>query len=477
VTLQRPVRGRLRRRLAIAFALVGALSSGTLAVTSYVVVRHSRMDDAVARALVQTNANLAIARSTLRADPASVSRLLRRYSSRPGFVTIPVTGGRQPAGTLPLPGDLRRLVAAGNLAYRWTTIDGHRYLAVGAPVRSVQLYFLFDEQQLQNDLDQLRTILAVTWLGLAAICGMVGMGLARRILSPVASASQAARALAEGLLETRLPAGGRDEFGAWAASFNEMADALEAKILALSDARERERRFTADVAHELRTPLTALVNEAAILREHLERMPGEARRASELLAGDVARLAQLVEDLLEISRLEAGSAEVAAQRVDLDALLRAVVSANGWTSRVSIRGEAGRVALDPRRFERIMTNLIGNAIQHGSGDASVSVSRQGAMLCVAVEDHGSGIPPEQLPRVFDRFFKGDPARRGGSGLGLSIARENARLLGGDITARSTPGATVFELVLPVAQPLPGCDPVATPKADHGGISVDREESS
>src|SRR5207247_2816676 len=129
---------------------------------------------------------------------------------------------------------------------------------------------------------------------------------ARRPLGACGRASAAARSIAEGLLDTRLPVQGRDEFGAWAASFNEMAQALEDKIAALSEARERERRFTADVAHELRTPLTALVSEASLLREHLDRMPEDVRRPAELLVDDVARLRRLVEDLMAVSRLAAG---------------------------------------------------------------------------------------------------------------------------------------------------------------------------
>jgi two-component system sensor histidine kinase MtrB len=126
--------------------------------------------------------------------------------------------------------------------------------------------------------------------------------------------------MAEGLLETRLPVETRDEFGAWAASFNEMAEALGEKIRALSEAQDRERRFTSDVAHELRTPLAALVGEASLLREHLDRLPEETRRPAELLIGDVARLRKLVDDLLEISRLEAGREELRAERVDVKLL-------------------------------------------------------------------------------------------------------------------------------------------------------------
>src|SRR5207244_916785 len=138
------------------------------------------------------------------------------------------------------------------------------------------------------------------WVLAVAVAAATGLLLARRTLGPVARASRAARDLAEGLLDTRLPVETRDEFGAWATSFNEMASALEAKIEALSEARERERRFTSDVAHELRTPLSAVVGEASLLREHLAELPAEVRRPAELLVGDVGRLRRLVEELMEI---------------------------------------------------------------------------------------------------------------------------------------------------------------------------------
>ena len=137
---------------------------------------------------------------------------------------------------------------------------------------------------------------------MVVLAGAAGALAARRVLRPVGQASAAAHALAEGLLDTRLPVETDDEFGAWAASFNEMADALEEKIRALSEAQARERRFTADVAHELRTPVTALVGEASLLREQLERMPVEAKRPAQLMVDDVSRLRRLVEELMEISR-------------------------------------------------------------------------------------------------------------------------------------------------------------------------------
>src|SRR4029077_162764 len=155
------------------------------------------------------------------------------------------------------------------------------------------------------------------WLGVLLVAALVGRVLARRTLGPVARASEAARQIAAGRLDTRLPAGAADEFGAPAAAFNEMADALEAKIAALSAAQARELRFTANVAHELRTPLTALVAEASLLSGQVSQLPDPARRPVELVIADVRRLRTRVGELREISRLDARPEPVQRQRADV----------------------------------------------------------------------------------------------------------------------------------------------------------------
>jgi signal transduction histidine kinase len=230
-----------------------------------------------------------------------------------------------------------------------------------------------------------------------------------------------------------------------------MAEALETKITALSQAQARERRFTSDVSHELRTPLTALVAEASLLAEHLDRMPDEARRPAELLVNDVARLRDLVEDLMEISRLDAGEARVRMEPVDVGSLVATAVRSRRWDDRVSIDRDEVLISTDPRRLERIVANLVGNALEHAGRDVSVRVGKDGLGAFVEVTDTGPGISPDRLPHVFDRFYKADSSRAGpGSGLGLAIALENARLLGGDLDVWSEVGrGTRFTLRLPV----------------------------
>jgi two-component system sensor histidine kinase MtrB len=453
--------GSLRRRLTIAFLLVAGLSAAALAVASYGIVREARLSDSVDRSVEQSRFNLVLANETLSPDPSAheIELLLSAYERRGGFETVGTTGTRRfsssvSVGIQEVPPELRALVARGRLGYERVTVAGTRYLIVGGKVAraDTELYYFYSEERLWDELAQLRNVLLAA-LGVVALIGaLVGAILARRILAPVGRASQAAHSLAEGLLETRLPVESGDEFGAWAASFNEMAEALEAKIHALSESQARERRFTSDVSHELRTPLTALVAEASLLGEHLDRMPPEARRPAELLVADVARLRDLVEDLMEISRLDAGEARVREERVDLASLVGAAVRSRGWEDRVKVEGDEVVLQSDHRRLERIASNLIGNALEHGGRDVTARVGRDGVGSFLEITDRGPGIPPDRLPHVFDRFYKADAARAGpGSGLGLAIALENARLLGGDIEVWSEVGrGTRFTLRLPSA---------------------------
>jgi signal transduction histidine kinase len=446
--------GSLRRRLTIAFLLVAGLSAAALAVASYGIVREARLSDSVDRSVEQSRFNLILANETLGQNPSAqeIDQLLAAYERRGGFETVGTTGSRRfsssvSVGIQEVPPALRALAASGRLGYERVDVAGTSYLVVGGEVKKAdtELYYFYSEERLWDELAQLRNVLLAA-LGVVTLFG----ALARRILAPVGRASQAAHSLAEGLLETRLPVESGDEFGVWAASFNEMAEALEAKIRALSEAQARERRFTSDVSHELRTPLTALVAAASLLSEQLDRMPPDARRPAELLVNDVARLRDLVEDLMEISRLDAGEARVREERVDLGSLVRAAVRSRGWENRVSVDGDEVVLQSDHRRLERIASNLIGNALEHGGRDVAARVGRDGVGPFLEVTDHGAGIPPDRLPHVFDRFYKADTARAGpGSGLGLAIALENARLLGGDIEVWSEVGrGTRFTLRLP-----------------------------
>jgi two-component system sensor histidine kinase MtrB len=342
---------RLRRRLAVTYAVVAAVATGALALGTYLVVARSRLDDSVDQSIAQARTNLVLAGTVLEGSsaPEDVAHLLDFYSLRPGFETVArargdvLTSRFSVRGAQISPG-MQRLVRRGDLAFERVRIADTAYVVAGgrAPNSQAELYFLFSEEALRGDLAQLGTILLAGWGIVVLFAGAAGALVARRVLRPVAQASAAAQALAEGLLETRLPVETDDEFGAWAASFNEMAQALEGKIHALSEAQARERRFTSDVAHELRTPVTALAGEASLLAEHLERMPVETQRPAQLLVDDVSRLRRLVEELMEISRLDAGREDVRTEPVALDSLTARVLGARLGRKGVARRGARAR---------------------------------------------------------------------------------------------------------------------------------------
>src|SRR3989475_1762894 len=386
---------RLRRRLAIAFVLVAGISAGALALGSFLLVRQARLAESRDRAKNETRFDLLLAQRSVPLDEPKSQELLTTFEKTDLHVILVRADVGTPSNTSfdpPIPDDLSSLVQQGNLAYERVDGGGRHLLLVGAriPGSTDELYFVFSEDRIYGELTQLRNVLLVRWVVVLLLAGVVGRSLAKRTLDPVAQASLAARSMAEGLLATRLPVEGEDEFGAWATSFNEMAEALEAKITALSEAQARERRFTSDVSHELRTPLTALVGEASLLREHLDRLPEDARRPAELLIQDVSRLRRLVEELMEISRFDAGREAIHPEQVEVADVARAVIRSRGWDGKVPVEGSL-RVFTDPRRMERILANLIGNAVVHGGAGVRVRLVKRGDRAVVEVGDDGKGI--------------------------------------------------------------------------------------
>lgn len=341
-----------------------------------------------------------------------------------------------------LPDELREEVASGLVSHARIETDGVPYLVVGGPVTgsAVDAYHYVSQARLYRESDALGMILVTGWFAVVAVAALVGRSLARRTLRPVAEASRAARSVATGLLATRIPVERDDEFGTWAVSFNRMAEALEDKMEALVEAGERERRFVADVAHELRTPLASVVGAASFVADERSRPPpGPSRRALELLLQQVRGLNDLVEELLEISRLEAEQTSSVVEPVSLPALLADLASRPGWNG-VRVFGDDLVLTTDPRLIERVIVNLVDNALRHGSADVELRVARENGFATVDVLDYGPGIPEDSVSHVFERFYKVDPSRAGkGSGLGLAIAKRNADILGATIEVSMRPG--------------------------------------
>jgi two-component system sensor histidine kinase MtrB len=283
----------------------------------------------------------------------------------------------------------------------------------------------------------------------------------RRVLRPVRRLARAAQRMAGGDLSVRIQPQGRDELAQLVTSFNGMASALEGKVGELEQMEARARQFAGDVSHELRTPLTAMTAVTDILYEH-PGLAGDAATAARLVHQEVLHLNRLVEDLIEISRFDAGTAQLMTDETDVATVVGRCLRARNWTD-VSADVPAGMtVRLDRRRFDIILANLVGNALRHGALPVTVTAGVQpdgqgGTRLTVDVRDHGDGLPPTAIPHLFDRFYKADTARARseGSGLGLAIAHENARLHGGHIDAGNhSGGGAIFTVSLPVNGHLP-----------------------
>ena len=450
--------GSFRRRLTLTFVLVAAVSTGILALISYFLVKQDRSTSFFERSLDKAHLASTIAESRLPPRPSAdeIASLIETLERRAAMEIVIRSGGSSFSSDPELDIDpvdavLREIETTEELRFADVELEGRDYLVVtSARPADAELFFLFSRENLETQMDRLASLLLRLWLGLAVTSALVGYVVARRTLRPIAKAGAAAIALAEGMLDTRLPIDRRDEFGVWAASFNRMAAALEEKIGELETAAERERRFTSDVAHELRTPLSALVTSTEMLTSEKAEMGPQAVWAAERLSTQVKRLRRLVEELLEISRLDAGRESLNLSRVDLRELISRLLQHHGWTTRVQAVVDDSEISTDTRRMDRIVGNLISNSIEHGEGTITVRATIEGPDLVIDVEDEGVSISAADVDRVFDRFYKADPARPGGSGLGLSIARENARLLGGDINLSSSPRGTRFTARLPVS---------------------------
>jgi two-component system sensor histidine kinase MtrB len=309
--------------------------------------------------------------------------------------------------------------------------------------------------------------LAAIGLLLAVMAG-VAVAASRRVLLPVRRLAQAARRMSGGDLSVRIQPRGRDELAQLVTSFNDMAATLEGKIGELQHMEARARQFAGDVSHELRTPLTAMTAVADILPGH-PGLTGDAAAAAQLVSQEVRHLNRLVDDLIEISRFDAGTAQLVTDDTDVGAAVAACLRARGWSEVVTGIPAGLTMPLDRRRFDVILANLIGNALCHGSPpvtvQASIRSANGGEQLALLVRDHGPGIRPDALPHVFERFYKADTARSRSedSGLGLAIAQENTRLHGGHIEAANHPGGgALFTLWLPLRQAGPGALPAGAP---------------
>lgn len=454
----------LRFRIASAYivgALVvsGAVAGGTYVITQWVVDRQ-----AIRNAELQSFTELRFLRDRLVLDEGEgkLSNYLKTLQQRGSDVVA--TTANLPAATTSIgvsqsaiPDELREEVEAGEVGIAIFPGPGYRQIVFGSRVPDatgpINTYFFYSLETVDRTLALLWRVLAGV-VGVAAImAGAVGLRLADRTIKPLRLAADAARLVAQGGLETRLEASGGDELARLARDFNSMTEALEERIV-------RERQFISDVSHELRTPLTALKTSIDFISDRVDALPASVRSAAGLAADEVTALRRLVDDLLELSRFDAGSVHVAHDELNLRDFASEVVRRRAPEAHVVIEGPDELVVrTDKLRLERVVGNLVENAVMHGDGsEVVISLGSINGTATLSVLDRGPGIDAEQLPRIFDRFWRGDSARsRGtgvGSGLGLAIAHENARLIGADLRVESVVGeGTRFDVVLPAESQL------------------------
>ena len=375
-------------------------------------------------------------------------------------------------------------------------------------------YELYIVESLENEQNTLHLVQRVLLIGGAVLVGalvVIAWFSARQVVRPVQTASAIAARLASGQLTERMTEKGAHELAQLARSFNGMAMSLQEQIRQLEELSHLQRRFVSDVSHELRTPLTTIRMAAEVLYASRERFPPAVARSSELLSTQLDRFEALLADLLEISRFDAGAADLDAENADMGILLQRVIDlteplaeSKGTQLRVEKPAEIVRADIDVRRVERILRNLISNAIEHAEAQPiDVFLAADEDAVAIVVRDHGVGMSAEEAAHVFDRFWRADPARArttGGTGLGLAISVEDANLHGGWLQAWGRVGeGSSFRLTLPrragrsfEVSPLPlappatsgeddvpeRTDPAAVPQISGGWVEVgdDHERS-
>ncbi len=410
--------------------------------------------------------------------------------------------------------ELRLATATGGQHWQsvaWPTDGGDEpAVMVGQDVEvrgagTYQLFFLYSLQAEQDRLDFLQRTLLVAALALVALLGSMTWLVTRQAVRPVRRAAEVAERLADGHLSERMPERGEDEMATLARSFNEMAASLQDQIHRMEDLSTLQRRFVSDVSHELRTPLTTVRMAGEMIYSARGSFDPAVKRSAELLQTQLDRFEELLADLLEISRFDAGAATLEAGGRDVrDVVVAAVDHATPLAERrstwlrVYVPEKQCVADIDPRRVERILRNLLVNAIEHAEGTAvEVTVGVDAHAVAVTVRDRGVGMTPDEAQHVFDRFWRADPARArttGGTGLGLAISLEDAHLHGGWLEAWGRPGrGACFRLTLPrragirlTDSPLPlvpdetpdvdavrvpvvraSTDPASLPDLDHG----------
>lgn len=420
------------------------------------------------------DSSLQLARNTLtsKTGPSSGADLAGTFDA---VLVVPGDGPRAATAAGPVdqvPTALRDFVKAGQVSYQYASVhtDGLSgpALIIGSPASAAQapnleLYLIFPLTNEESTISLVRGTMVTGGLVLLLLLAGIALLVSRQVVLPVRSASRVAERFAEGELSERMPVRGEDDMARLAVSFNDMAESLSRQITQLEEFGNLQRRFTSDVSHELRTPLTTVRMAADLIHDHSEDLDPTLRRSTELMVNELDRFESLLNDLLEISRHDAGVAELSVEAVDLRSTVNGALGNVGHLAEdagiellVELPAAEVIAEVDTRRVQRILRNLIANAIDHAEHrPVRIRMAADEDTVAVTVRDYGVGLRPGEEKLVFSRFWRSDPSRvrrSGGTGLGLAISIEDARLHQGRLEAWGEPGkGACFRLTLPLVR--------------------------
>lgn len=339
------------------------------------------------------------------------------------------------------------------------------------------LVFVYTLADVEQNLAFVQFALAVGGLLFVAFTGLIVWTVSTRAIAPIMTTAETAERFATGNLGERIDVEGNDVSATLATSFNRMAESIEQQITTLATLSTLQQQFVSDVSHELRTPLTTIKLATNMLHEGRDSFDKDTKRAAELLHGQVAKFEELLAELLELSRFDAGAAQLEVEPVSPVSVAQGCIDTistlateHGYEISLKAPGGHSTVELDSRRIRRILHNFLSNAIDHGDGKPiEVWVDSNLDAVAFAVRDHGVGMTEDEVDRVFDRFWRADPSRHrrtGGTGLGLAIALGDARLHGGaiDVWARPNEGAC-FRVTIPRPGVVNAVSPLDLPPSE------------
>ena len=453
-----PLRLGIRLRMALYFSLAAFVAAITLGLATYLSTRTYLLDQRIDVAKRQAFNNAQLVRTVLATNTEDIAGLVTNLrTERDGYAVLHIAANETRSEVFFAQEPLRftqsnlpeRLVSKtidGVTGRQRFVFDGQPYEAVGVSIPSlgVNYFEAFPLTQVTNTLATIRTTLIFSVVLITVLGGILGLTMSRSVLRPLRRVSNAANGIATGGLDTRLESEGDPDLDQLVRSFNDMANSVQSRI-------QREERFASDVSHELRSPITALTTAVEVLERRSSEFSERNQQAISIVAEQVRRFDRTVLDLLELSRLDAGSSISHEEEIDLLDTVKRVMARYEFTEvPVEAAQNDWTFVADRRRIERILVNFLQNARDHAGGATRVTLAAIGDQFELAVNDAGPGIAVSERERIFERFARGTASRTSlGSGLGLAIVQEHARAMGGHAWAETGPdGGARFVVHIP-----------------------------